>query len=178
MADAGEPAQQSRLVPGERGAQRSDDVLDAGEHQAEHVEVSLDQDDRLLFPDRRLRLVQVVELLPLVEDRRLRRVEVLRLAGDEEPAAEPHGAPAEIVNREQQPRPEAGHHLPVLALRREPGLQQHLVVQAELLHRRQEGAARGRVAEPVLSRGVQRDLAPLEIGPGGPPRPATPAAAG
>ena len=69
---AGEPAQQRRLVPGERGAQRSDDVLDAGEHQAKHIEVSLDQDDRLLLPDRRLGLVQVVELLPLVEDRRSR----------------------------------------------------------------------------------------------------------
>ena len=67
-----EAAEQRALVGRERGAERRDDVLDAGEDQPEHVEVPLDQDDRLLLPDGALGLVQVVELAALVEDRRSR----------------------------------------------------------------------------------------------------------
>jgi hypothetical protein len=66
--------------PGERRAQRRHDVLDTAPAQAKHVEVSLDRMTDSPFGSR-LGLVQVVELLPLVEDRRLRRVQVLGLAG-------------------------------------------------------------------------------------------------
>ena len=101
-----EPAQQPGLLRRERGAQRRHDVLDAREDQAEYVEVALHQDDRFLFPDGRLRLVQVVELLSLVEDRRLGRVEILGLARHQQPAAESGHPAAQIVDGEEQPRPE------------------------------------------------------------------------
>ena len=110
-----EAAEQRGLVRGERSAERCHHVLDAGEDQPEHVEVALDQDDGLFLPDGALGLVQVVELAALVEDLVLGRVEILGLAGPQEPAAEAAGPAAQIVDREQQARPEAGHDAPVVA---------------------------------------------------------------
>ena len=65
----GEAAEQRALLGRERRAERGDHVLDTCQHQAEHVEVTLDQDDRLLLPDGALGLVEVVELASLVKDR-------------------------------------------------------------------------------------------------------------
>ena len=137
------------------------------QHQPQHVEIPFHEDDRLLLPDGALRLVQVVELATLVEDRVLRRVEVLGLSRTQQPAAEPGHASPEIVNREQQPRAEPGDHAAVIPHRGEPRVDQHGLLDAELGHRREEGLARRREAEPVHRRGVDRDVAALEIFPSG-----------
>ena len=93
--------EQRGLLRRECRAERSHDVLHAGEHEPQDIEVALDQDDRLLLPDRALRLMQVVELASLVKDRVLGRVEILGLTGAEQPSAESHRASAKIVNREE-----------------------------------------------------------------------------
>ena len=117
-------------------------MLDTGKHQAEHVEVPLDQDDAPPLRIAVLAWCRLYSCLPLwkIGDS---GVEVLRLAGNEEPSAESHGPAAEIANREEQPRPEPGHHLPVVPLGREPGFQQHLVFDPQLLHRRRRRPSRG-----------------------------------
>ncbi len=132
MAAGANRLEQRGLVGRERGAERRHDVLDAGEHQPQHVEVALDQDDRLLLPDGALGLVQVVELPPLVKDRGLGRVEILGLARAEQPSAESHHPAAQVVNGEEQAAAEPRDHRAVVPLRRQAGLEQHPLLDAEL----------------------------------------------
>ena len=97
-------AQQRGLVGGECGAQRRHDVLDPGEHQPEHVEVALDQNDRLLLPDGVLGLVQVVELPPLWKIGVSGELRYLGSPGPRIRPPKPDHPAAQIVDRKEQPR--------------------------------------------------------------------------
>ena len=140
-----------------------DDVIHAGHQQPEHVEVALHQDDRLLLADRPLRLVHVVQLLPLVEDRGLGRIEILGLARAEQPAAESGDPSPKVVNREEEAGAEPWDHGSVVLLHREPRGEQHLVPDAELLHGGEERLRDGGKAEAVDGGGLQGKIASLEV---------------
>jgi hypothetical protein len=90
-------------------------VIDAGKHQAEHVDLAFDEEHALLAADGVLGVVQVVEQSTLVKDRGLRRIEILWLAIPEHPAGKADGTAAQIVNREQQSATEAPGNAAVLA---------------------------------------------------------------
>jgi hypothetical protein len=142
-------------------------VVDTGHDQAEHVELTLDQNGRFLPANGLLGVMEIVEHRALVKDPGLRRVEVLGLAGPDNPPTESHDAAAQVIDREQQPAAEAREDGAIVSLEQETGLQQHALFDAELLHGIGEGLAAGRIAQAVLTRHLGRNLALGQILPSG-----------
>ncbi len=131
-----EPRHQPEVRLAQRGPARRDRAVDPGLREPDHVRVALDHEHLAGARDRLPRPVEVVEDLALPVDRRLRGVEVLgHLAGArvarEDPRPEPQVAPLQVLDRERQPPAEPVADHAVLALGREPGLEQH--VGAEIL---------------------------------------------
>jgi hypothetical protein len=115
----------------ERRAARRDRAVDPGLREPDHVGVSLDHEHLAGPRDRLSRAVEVVEDLALLVDGRLRRVQVLRLlrgarVAGKHPGAESEVATLQVLHRERQPSAEPIADHTVLALRREPGLDQQL----------------------------------------------------
>ena len=157
-------AQQHALVGAQSGAERGRDLFDPRQRQPQHVEIPFDEDGALRFAHRVLRHVEVVEQLALVEDRRVRRIQVLGLPFPENPTAEAHDAAAQVVNREQEPAPEPGHHAPVLLLLAcQARFEQHLVPHAQSFHCIEECGAAGGVAQTEQVGACDVDVAALEI---------------
>ena len=99
-----------------------------------------------------------------MEDRRVRRIQVLGLPFPENPTAEAHDAAAQVVDREQQPAPEPGHHAPVLLLLAcQARFEQHLVPHAQSFHCIEKRGAAGGVAQAEQAGAFEVDVAALEI---------------
>ena len=105
-----------------RRAERRDGVRNARLRETHDVHVAFDDQQPLDLPERLSRLVESVELAPLVEERRLRRVEVLRFALVEDAAAEGNRPAARVADREHhavaEPVVETGFALPLRSMTR------------------------------------------------------------
>ena len=158
--------QQLRLLGCEAGAERGHHFLDAGERQAQHVEISFHQDGALRLAHGVLRDGQVVEQLPLVEHGRVGRVEILRLSFTEDPAPERDHARAQIVDRKQQTPPQARQQGAVLSFNEEPRLEQHRVTHAQPFHCVEQRVAPGRVAQAQGEDHLELEVPGGEVVPG------------
>jgi hypothetical protein len=130
--------EQLRLFGRERRPERRHRLLDPHLDEPQRIEVPLHDHRAFRLADRVLGVVQVVQQRSLVEHRGVGGVQVLGLGVTEHAPAEAHHAPAQIVNREEQPVPEARSERAVLPLHRKPGLHEHLGLHAELLHSLEE----------------------------------------
>ena len=104
---ADEPEDPLQVIRRRRGAERRDRVGDAGLVQAHDVHVALDHEQALQAARGLPRLVQAVELAPLVEQLRLGRVQVLRFAGVEHAPAEGDRPAARVADRKHHAVAEA-----------------------------------------------------------------------
>ncbi len=144
-------------------------MLDAGEPQAQRVEVPLHEQRVLRLANGMARFVEIVQHPPLVEHLRLGRVEVLRLAIAQHASAEPDHAPAQVVNREQQTPPEPRAQRPALTLERQAGGFERLGSNPQPLHGLEKRRPRGREPQPPGLEGFEleppaREVAPRPIG--------------
>src|SRR5262245_12358737 len=155
--------QQGRLIVGETGAEGRDDLLEAGERQPQHVELSLHEDRALRLAGRVPRDVQVVQQLPLMENRRLRRVQVFRLAFTEYSPTKCNHSRPEIMNRKQQTPPKARNLRAIISFNDQSRLQQHLFPQPQSFHRIQKRGATGREPEGVDLGLLHRDVPRFEV---------------
>src|ERR1051325_849845 len=96
-------SEQAHVVGGERGAERRNDVADAELRERDNVEITLDEDHTVLFPDRLLGLKQPVNGRVLAEERRLGGVQVLGHALAQHPAAEADNFSRGIGDRKHDP---------------------------------------------------------------------------
>src|SRR5215213_8967318 len=151
------------LIRRERCAKRGDHVLDTSEREPDDVEIALDQQHRLFLTNGASCLMEIVELLPLVKNVGLRRVQILRLSGTKEASAESYNSPSKIVYGEEQSPAEARDNSAVLALGRQTCLQQHRLFHSEFGHGFQKCVSHRGETEPEHGRGVQRNLAALEV---------------
>ena len=96
--------QQCALIGGERGAERRDDVGEAGLADRDRVDIALDHDDRARLMRGLAGAVMIEQQRALVEKRGLRGIEVLRLgAGLHRPPAEGDDAAGAVVDRKHHP---------------------------------------------------------------------------
>ena len=107
--------------------------------------------------------MQVIELLALPEDRCLRRVEVLRFAGAEQSAAKADDPAAQVVDWKEEATAEPRREGAVVAPDRQPRLDQDVIGDAELTHRRDELAAAGGKPEPQRCRGIEGEFALQQV---------------
>lgn len=112
------------------GAKGGHGIAQALLGQGNDVHVALDDDDLVEVAVVLARLVQPVQLLPLVENRGFRGVQVLGLVVAEHPATEGDDAPAAVTYREHHPVAEAVVALAALGvLDQQAGIDHHLLLQ-------------------------------------------------
>ncbi len=157
--------QPQQMIFGGGGAQRGHGVVNAVLRQRHHVHVALDHHQLFQLAGRLTRLVQAVELAPLVKDRRLRRVEVFGLLIPHDPTAKGDGPTAQIAYREHHPVAEAIIGTPgVLAMNQQTVLDLHRLTDAlgaQMLLQRLPPA--GGITNPVGGHHIWREAAPLQV---------------
>ena len=100
-----------RLLVGQRGAQWGNHFLNAGQHQANGVEIAFHHDRPTGAPHRLLGGVHVVQGLSLLKDHRFRAVQVLRRIVPERTSPEADVSAEFVQNRKHQASPKTRSRL-------------------------------------------------------------------
>ena len=122
-------------------------MIDSHLGESEHVEVPLDQQDAFRLTDGVFGVVQIVDQPTLVVNRRFGRVEVLRFARAQDPAAESHDPASDIVDGKGEPVAKPRVAAAVVATHHDAGLDQNVLVDAQLPHRHLQRRTPGSVPQ-------------------------------
>ena len=150
--------QQRALVGGERGAERRDDVGEAGFAHRDRVDIALDDDDRAAVMRALAGAVMIEQQRAFVEERGLRRIEVFRLGARlHRPPAEGDDAAGAVVDRKHHPVAEpVVRNRDVFAVDEQAGFDHRLGADAlgrERVAQRESAPARHSRAQSAAARG-------------------------